>query len=192
MLDNNNLYLNKSLRLEIRNLRNTHIRGLVSFDLFLNDNRLIGKCNYFKGRGYYTPWLEIDYYPILRKEGLEINLFRLIYNFLEAGSKLFVTYIRDDETRKMLYYNFHPVETPLGLALLSSGFTWFKDWYFPEGGNEGFPKLQSNKPLDITEAIRQLREIQKEVKNEELKRRIEDLIGTYRKSGDRLIQWQIT
>ena len=34
MLDNNNLYLNKSLRLEIRNLRNTHIRGLVSFDLF--------------------------------------------------------------------------------------------------------------------------------------------------------------
>ena len=103
-----------------------------------------------------------------------------------------MTYIRDDETRKMLYYNFHLVETPLGLALLSSGFTWFKDWYFPEGGNEGFPKLQSNKPLDITEAIRQLREIQKEVKNEELKRRIEDLIGTYRKSGDRLIQWQIT
>jgi len=29
-----------------------------------------------------------------------------------------------------------------------SGFRWFKDWYFPEGGLEGGQKLQANKPMD--------------------------------------------
>lgn len=35
---------------------------------------------------------------------------------------------------------------PLGYALFRAGCTWFKDWYFAEGGREGDTKLQGNKP----------------------------------------------
>ncbi|WP_338599603.1 DUF1122 family protein [Sulfolobus tengchongensis] len=192
MLELNGKRVNENHKLEIKNVRNTHIKELIYFDLFLDDGRLIGKCNYFKGRDYYTPWLEIDYYPYLRNEKAEANLFKVIYNFLPPGGKLFVTYIRDEETRNMLYVGNHPVETPLGFSLLSAGFTWFKDWYFPEGGNEGFQKLQSNKPLNRNEAIRQLEEIKKEVKNQNIIRKVEEIIEYYRKSGDRPLYWQIT
>jgi hypothetical protein len=32
--------------------------------------------------------------------------------------------------------------------LFRRGFTWFKDWYFPEGFMEGDQKLQAEKPID--------------------------------------------
>jgi len=192
MSELNGVSLSLYYKLEVRDLKNTHIKELVSFNLVLNDGSQIGKCNYFSGRGYYTPWLEIDYYPILRNENLEENFFKVIYNFLSPGGKLFVTYIRDNETREMLYKGTHPVETPLGLSLLLAGFTWFKDWYFPEGGNEGFPKLQSNKPLNGYEGVRQLEVIREEIKNVNIIKRIDELIDNYRKSRDRTIHWKIT
>jgi hypothetical protein len=43
------------------------------------------------------------------------------------------------------------------------GFTWFKDWYFPEGGNEGGQKLQGEKPLDKKSRERHLMRIHDEV-----------------------------
>lgn len=192
MLGLDNLYLNKQLKLVVKDVKNTYIRELTSFTLFLNTGELIARCSYFRGRGAYTPWLEMDYNPILRNKGLEVNLFKIIYNILEPNSKLFVTYIRDIQTITMLYKGVHPVETPLGFSLLSAGFTWFKNWYFPEGGNEGFPKLQGNKPLSTIDAIRQLEEIKKEVKNDLVKIKVDELIDNYRKSGNRLIHWEIT
>ena len=45
-----------------------------------------------------------------------------------------------------LQRGFPPVGTPLGYALFRAGCTWFKDWYFAEGGREGDTKLQGNKP----------------------------------------------
>ncbi|AAK40445.1 DUF1122 domain-containing protein [Saccharolobus solfataricus] len=192
MSELNGVNLSAFYKLEVRNLKNTHIKELVSFDLLLSNGRQIGKCNYFKGRDYYTPWLEIDYYPILRNENLEVIFFKVVYNFLSPGGKLFVTYIRDNETRERLYIGKHPVETPLGFSLLSAGFTWFKDWYFPEGGNEGFPKLQANKPINSDEGIRQLETIREEIKNVNVIRKIDELIDHYRKSRDRTVYWEIT
>lgn len=85
---------------------------------------------------------------MVKKGRIRRTIFVFIYHFLPAGGKLFVTYIRDNETREMLYKGFSPPDTPLGFSLLKAGFTWFKDWYYPEGGNEGSPKLQANKPLN--------------------------------------------
>ncbi|AOL16239.1 hypothetical protein BFU36_05425 [Sulfolobus sp. A20] len=193
MFNIDNLYLDKNLKLNVINVKRSHIKELITFDLMLG-TQIIGRCNYFEGREYYTPWLEIDYYPVLRymSEKLEVNLFKRIYNLLCPASKLFVTYIRDKETMEMLYKGQHPAETPLGFSILSAGFTWFKNWYFPEGGNEGFPKLQANKPLNLSDAIRQLTELKREVKSEKVRDKVEELIDHYRKSGDKLIQWEIT
>jgi len=66
---------------------------------------------------------------------------------LDPGSSLMVGY-EGDETERALRRRVPPVATPLGLAMLRSGFRWFKDWYYPEGGREGGTKLQATLPLD--------------------------------------------
>jgi hypothetical protein len=59
---------------------------------------------------------------------------------------------------------FPPPVTRLGFILFRLGFTWFKDWYFPEGLMEGGQKLQGEKPADNEAMIRHLKEIRQEVK----------------------------
>ncbi|BFI76404.1 DUF1122 family protein [Sulfurisphaera ohwakuensis] len=164
------------LTIESKDIAQTHIKELKRFTVYVN-NREVGLAFYFEGRGYYLPWLEIDYSPWLRKEGIEDEFFKFIYNFLPAGGKLFVTYVRDKETREMLLKGYSPVDTPLGFSLLKAGFTWFKDWYYPEGGNEGSPKLQANKPLSKDEEIRQLRQLLDEVKREYVRKFIESKLA---------------
>lgn len=52
----------------------------------------------------------------------------------------------------------------LGFELFKNGFTWFKDWYFPEGYLEGGRKLQGEKPLNDKAKLAQLKRIQQEVR----------------------------
>ena len=162
--------------IESKDLQNTHIKELKRFRVLVNGKE-VGVAFYFSGRDYYSPWLEIDYTPWLRDEGIEDQFFLFIYHFLPQGSKLFVTYWKDKETREMLYKGFHPADTPLGFSLLKAGFTWFKDWYYPEGGNEGFPKIQANKPLNKDEEKRQLRELLDEVKRDDVRKYIENKLA---------------
>ncbi|MBP1357579.1 MAG: DUF1122 family protein [Sulfolobus sp.] len=159
----------------IKNLRDTQIRELKMFEMYLGD-KLVGRVFYFGGRDYYKPWFEIDYHPWPREEGIEIELFRLFYESLEGGSKFFVTYNRDPITASLLERGYHPSETPLGKSLLLSGFTWFKDYYFAEGGNEGFQKLQANKPISKEAGKRELEEMLKEVRDIETRILIQRLI----------------
>jgi len=154
--------------IESKDVRGTNIKELKRFRLCVNGKE-VGVSFYFSGRDYYSPWLEIDYSPWLREEGIEDQFFLFVYNFLPPGSKLFVTYLNDKETSEMLYNGFHPADTPLGFSILKAGFTWFKDWYYPEGGNEGAPKIQANKPLNMEEGLRQLRRLLNEVKKEEVR-----------------------
>ncbi len=53
-----------------------------------------------------------------------------------------------DETERALRRRVPAAATPLGLAMLTAGCRWFKDWYYPEGGREGGTKLQGTLPLD--------------------------------------------
>lgn len=162
--------------IESKDVQDTHIKELKRFRLYVNGKE-VGISFYFSGRGYYSPWLEIDYSPWLRDEGIEGQFFLFIYYFLPPGSKLFVTYLRDKETREILYKGFHPADTPLGFSMLKAGFTWFKDWYYPEGGNEGAPKIQANKPLNKEEEKRQLRKLLDEVKKDYVRKFIENKLA---------------
>ena len=98
------------LEIESKDVRPTHIKELKTFLVFIN-GKFLGKAYYFSGRGYYTPWLEIDYDPWLRNEGLEDEFFSFVYHFLPPGGKFFVTYLKDPETRKMLIQGYNPADT---------------------------------------------------------------------------------
>ncbi|QKQ99743.1 DUF1122 domain-containing protein [Metallosphaera tengchongensis] len=163
-------------RIRSDNISSTHIKELKVFDLKLDD-RLVGKCHYFTGRDYYPPWIELDYNPWPREEGLEIDLFRVIYERLPDGGRFFVTYYRDEDTLRGIMNGLSVADTPLGVSLLTSGFTWFKNWYFPEGGNEGGMKVQANKTLSRSERLRQLEELLAEVKTPNGKKIVTDLIA---------------
>ncbi len=152
----------------IKNLRKTHIRELSFFELYL-DHKLVGRCNYFTGRDYYVPWIEIDYIPWPREENIEVDLFRYFYDILTPNGRLFVTYENDNETSNLIFKGYSAVDTPLGFSMLKAGFTWFKIWYFPEGGNEGSPKIQGNKPLNDEVSKKELLELLDEVKNPQVR-----------------------
>lgn len=55
------------------------------------------------------------------------------------------------------------VTTRLGFELFKRDFTWFKDWYFPEGFREGSEKLQAEKPIDEEHRLFHLENIEKEL-----------------------------
>lgn len=76
---------------------------------------------------------------------------------LEAGEKILVEYADDLDTMRQLSTGMPVVLSRLGFLLFKHGFTWFKDWYFPEGYMEGSQKLQGEKPLDLKNRERHIR-----------------------------------
>jgi hypothetical protein len=128
----------------------------------------------FHGRKpYYSPWIEffsINDDIIMGEERLsyfgsafEENLLSLSSKSLEPGGRLFVEYYGDAETAYGLQSGVPPALTRLGFELFKHDFTWFKDWYFPEGFMEGGQKLQGEKPLNSEVRNRQLMNIRNEV-----------------------------
>ncbi len=58
------------------------------------------------------------------------------------------------ETQLGLLAGIPPLATPMGALLHRAGCgDSFKDWYFPEGGQEGGRKLQGNKAFDDRQAV---------------------------------------
>jgi hypothetical protein len=127
---------------------------------------------YYGLQPYYRPWVEffninryiklettIEYFD----SKIEKHLLELFSRFLGKGEKIYVEYNNDRETSYGLTYGFPPAVTRLGYKLFNLGFTWFKDWYFPEGGNEGGQKLQGEKPLGKKSKNKQLMKIHDEV-----------------------------
>jgi hypothetical protein len=129
----------------------------------------------FTGRKpHYLPWVEffgINSRVILGEEIIEYfdsvfeeELLKSFSMSLGPGGRIFVEYYEDRETRSGMMSGFPPPVTRLGFILFRLGFTWFKDWYFPEGLMEGGQKLQGEKPADNEAMIRHLKEIRQEVK----------------------------
>jgi hypothetical protein len=128
----------------------------------------------FTGRPpFYRAWVELfDLYGSLRVgekdldyfgSPLERGILQFFASALEPGENLFVEYFRDHETRKQLEAGVPVPASRLGRLLYDMGFTWFKDWYFPEGFMEGEQKLQAEKPLNEQEHKRQKALIVKEL-----------------------------
>jgi hypothetical protein len=128
----------------------------------------------FHGRKpWYRPWLElfgISAEVTLNRttvryfeSALEHTLLATFASALDDGENVFVDYHNDIETKRQLTAGLPAVLTRLGNKLYRLGFTWFKDWYYPEGYMEGEQKLQAEKPLDSDSRNRQLREIRSSV-----------------------------
>lgn len=113
----------------------------------------------FEGRPpFYKKWIEVfsivpeisfdDKVFVFYNTDIEKNLIKCLSSSIGAGERLFIEYIYDKETWKALEIGVPPHLTRIGFMLLENGFTWFKDWYYPEGFMEGNPKLQAEKPIN--------------------------------------------
>jgi hypothetical protein len=130
------------------------------------DGKRVASAKVFRGREpHYHPWVELYVVsPEFYGSPAEEALVSLLSEHLPPGGRVFVEYGGDDETREGLIRGFPVVATRMGHLLFRHGFTWFKDWYFPEGFYEGDIKLQGEKPADDAARHRHMREIEGELK----------------------------
>ncbi len=149
----------------------------INLDLYLKKYKsevFLLSAKIFQGRKpYYKPWVEIfninnelmiDNEKIVYfNSDLENVVLLTFSHMLENGESIYVEYYNDVETKKQLDLDFPPVVSRLGHKLFTLGFSWFKNWYFPEGFMEGNIKLQAEKPVNNDARIMQLTKIYNEV-----------------------------
>jgi hypothetical protein len=133
--------------------------GIEVFDLCLRreggDEHLLCLAIFPGRKPHLRPWVELfclpdkdDAIKSYYGSDLETSLLSLLSSALGPGDRIFVEYQEDCETARALALGVPPALTRLGYKLFLLGFTWFKDWYFSEGGREGSQKLQAEKPIN--------------------------------------------
>ena len=120
------------------------------------------RVKHFAGRpsAYVPPWIEASFPR--EDERLVADIVAALAHLLPPGGRLMAVH-GQDETERGLQRGVPPAATPLGQALLRAGCTWFKDWYFAEGGREGETKLQGNKPATVELCLEQLAAVREEL-----------------------------
>ena len=113
------------------------------------------RVKHFAGRPseHVPAWIEASFPR--DDERLVGDIVAALAQLLPPGGRLMAVY-GQDETERGLHRRVPPAATPLGQALLRAGCTWFKDWYFAEGGREGETKLLGHKPLTAERRSEQL------------------------------------
>jgi hypothetical protein len=159
-----------------KNVCRCGLKGVLAFDICLQygleEEQLLCMAVFPGKKPHYRPWAELfcirgslrsvkDYYG----SAVEDAVLRLFSNSLGPGGKIYIEYYSDRETSCGLAMGFPPQVTRQGYKLFTLGFTWFKDWYFSEGGHEGGQKLQGERPLDEAAKRRQLQRIKAEVED---------------------------
>ena len=129
----------------------------------------------YHGWKTYAPWAELtritpelhvgDRHVGYYGSSIEDRLLTLFADAVEPPGHLFVSYETDTETARALTSGVPAPATRLGFELFRRGFTWYKDWYHPEGWREGGQKLQAEKPLDEQHRRRHHEAIQQEIKD---------------------------
>lgn len=147
----------EGLRAYAKRISQCGLKGTVSLEVYLGDGLgeepLMHMTACPGALPYYRPWIEafcinphprgIGYYD----SSIETSVLKVLSESLGPGGKVFLEYYPDHETSCCLAMGFPPALTRQGYRLLEYGFTWFKDWYFSEGGHEGGQKIQGEKPL---------------------------------------------
>ncbi len=128
-------------------------------------------------------WIDGDYFEKVSFSGgetldlsekeLDIKLFKLLGDLIPSGGSLMVAYdmIWGESdvhkiTKRSLELGIPPVVTPLGHLLFQAGCGLsIRDWYIPEGGQEGPRKLQGFKPLNEEHARKRTKETVKTLKD---------------------------
>lgn len=165
-----------------RNVKACGIMGTQSLEIYLKDGpaeERVFCAAVFPGREpFYRPWIDIfcikdridlrpldrgyyDYYDSV----IEDALLGAFCGALGPGEKVFIEYYSDRETSYGLAIGIPPALSRQGYKLFNLGFTWFKDWYFSEGGHEGGQKLQGEKPLDNIVRMKHLMSIRAEARS---------------------------
>ena len=120
----------------------------------------------FLGRGYYRDWIEVfgisaEIFgtPFFRSEIKEF----VLDSIAPLTGRLFFEYYEDKETTRQLSLGVPPALTDLGFSIALRGFSYFRDWYFPEGLMEGGHKLQAEKPAGEEHLKKHLRGLEEEL-----------------------------
>ncbi|MEM1650146.1 MAG: DUF1122 family protein, partial [Sulfolobales archaeon] len=132
--------------------------------LFMKSGRRVFAVKIFCGRDGFRAWAEI--YGVDPGIFLEIedSIYEILSNALGPGEDLYVEYIWDEESMRLIDLGAPPQVTRIGFNLLKRGFTWFKTWYYPEGFMEGSIKIQAEKPISEVRRLEHVREICREVR----------------------------
>jgi len=156
-----------------RGVSKGRFRDEVNLDIYLRrrieESHLLYIKVFYGRMPVYRPWVEffsidsdvkingeiVDYFG----SPFEDELIALFSKYIGPGGRIFIEYCNDRETTIALIHDVPPAVTRLGYILFNLGYTWFKDWYFPEGYSEGGKKLQGEKALDEEARIRHLRDI---------------------------------
>jgi len=182
MFENEILKLEKGIRIEkfevyIKRELDVRLKGERRFEINIKSNSNIEFLMFLKiflaRSRYYKPFVEffgINYRFCPGDEEyadskIESELIKIFSKPLGGGGKLYISYEGDDETAKGLNIGAPGPVTRLGYLMYKNGFTWFKDWYFPEGGSEGAQKLQGEKPLNRVARKRHMDTIKIEIEN---------------------------
>ncbi len=149
--------------LKLRRKTQGRFKEEFNLELNLNSNHLL-YMKVFTGRGkFYKEWAEIfGINPLFFGSAVEETLFKEISQLF---GRVFVEYFEDRETVEELSKGVPPALSRLGYKLLSQGYTWFRDWYIPEGLMEGGHKLQAQKPDGKSASLRHAEEIKKQLDN---------------------------
>ncbi len=156
----------------------------VNLELFVSkehEDKHLLYSKIFTGRAYYRDWIEI--FGIAKEltgvpyfgsqvESLVLDLFSPL------TGRIFVEYFDDMETVRELSSGVPPALSRLGFELAKRGFSWFKDWYFPEGLMEGGHKLQAEKAVDSLHMARHVEKLKEELESFLLKTKDDKLKET--------------
>lgn len=162
------------VRAYARNVKPCCSKDILSLEVYLRDGsadeHLLCMALFPGQKPHYRPWLEL--FCIREKAAgvsyfdseVEDHLLEFFCEVLGPGDRIFVEYYHDRETYCGLAMGFPPAVTRQGYKLFCLGFTWFKDWYFSEGGHEGGQKLQGERPLNEAARRRHMLRIKADVK----------------------------
>lgn len=146
---------------EIESIENLNVKSVKSGRFVEEFNIDVSvKCNsyeqelltmkVFLGRKpYYGEWIEIFG---ISKEFCGKSFFgseiegKILDTVSKYFPKVFIEYFEDKETAKELQKGVPPALSRLGYELLKRKYTYFRDWYIPEGLMEGGHKIQAERP----------------------------------------------
>ncbi len=127
----------------------------------------------YHGWKWYAPWAELTaingtislgtQHLTYHGSPIETRLISLFADAIRPPAHIFISYQTDHETARALAHDVPAPATRLGYMLFTRGFTWYKDWYHPEGWMEGDQKLQAEKPLDIQHRQRHHKAIKRDI-----------------------------
>jgi len=114
-----------------------------NYTINLNERRLLFAKAFYGRKPYYKEWIELFH---IEEEFFGSPAEDVLLSLIsECYRRLFVEYYNDPQTLKELKVGIPPEQTRLGSKLRRLGYTFFRDWYYPEGWMEGGYKLQAEK-----------------------------------------------